>query len=319
MGLVGGAIQFIAMLAWGAIGLLFAVLGLALLGWRVFWGTLLVMWIGVPTVFVIYDHFSERAHQRQIAEVRLEYEQLCSSELEFAGRNATDVTEVAIWPPHGPSDSLGNDYLYGLRGSGPISWTVGRENGRYGGYRSAVVLTPDAPAEEGPRYRVRLKHLTAGVHADGPRIRGTQVEIFDSHTQELIARRTDFRFRGESCFKVPASKPHEERVDENLAFIHRVLVPKPGVEIIHKDLPTIHERSTVRPDAIQQVVAAKVVKTWADLRTHLQSIDRALPEGVAYGAVTIESWDDQGTDRFTGRIASSCSSSRLETSSWRKA
>jgi hypothetical protein len=231
----------VGVLAWGLIGLIVAGLVAVLGGRKGFAWTLFVMWVLIPLSPLGYRKYHEARTEDVVARLRDEYARLCAApDRERIASTARDVAEVAVWPQHGPRDGWHNDLFFRARQPAD-EWIVGRDAGRYGGFRHAKLLSPDATADDEPRYHVIFQELTAGMVDGTPRIRGLNIRIVDRKTGDVMAERRDYVTQtnfgfARGCEAKYQRGPGDEWFRDNLAFIHKVLAPPPGVAIIEKTL-----------------------------------------------------------------------------------
>lgn len=232
----------------GAIGLIVALFAAAIVSkkftWKTLGGTLLVFCVVIALAVPAIDKFSDPRNERLFADLRLEYLSLCAGiNRSFILRQAHDVAEVAVWPAQGPRDGAGDDLFFRSKNTSQ-DWLRGREGGRYGGFRNVVLLSPSESKERSaPRYHVIIDDLGAEIRHGRDYITGVRTRIIDRNTNEVIADRRDYAGKAGFGFAGGCDAMQSGELGQwslgNLEFIHKVLNPPAGVQIIKKYLPML--------------------------------------------------------------------------------
>ncbi len=288
--LIGG----IALIAWAVIGLFVAtaVEGLARTAfakppWQAFGYTLLVFWGIVPLGLMVVAKVQEHRIEQQLEDLGKEYAALCAdpNRVKIA-RTVQGVNEVAIWPSTGPRDGWGNDLFFPAR-TPAEKWVVAREGGRYGGFRRAVLLDPRAKHSDAPQYQVVFQEVKAGLRNEESFIAGALIRIVDRQTGDILAERSDYVRRGN--FGLPhgcdakESGPSSEWSEGNLAFIHNVLNPTPGVPIPREELAYLPSMRI--EEALPLMVRAELIDERPGTSSSTPSPSIRLPRTIRYEAM----------------------------------
>jgi len=282
---MSGYLSGLAILVWGSIGLVVAIVTGAIGGKKGFRGALVVMWGVIPLGLMAYGKFTELQAERLAAKLRKEYRALCEMpNREVVKRTVQNVEDVAVWPAKGPRDPWENDLFFPARTTAD-EWIKGRDGGRYGGYRRAKLVAPESKEGGTPKYQIVFHELHAGVVDGKPFIRGAHIKVFDKHSNELLGERRDYV--GQPNFGFPHGcdstqrGPSDKWFLDNLAFIHKVLNPPPGVHVIQKELPTIVGKPVA--ERIPKTVTATVVReTMASKVDMFVAIEQTLPKNIRY-------------------------------------
>jgi hypothetical protein len=267
----------LAILVWGFIGLFVALIAFGVRGKKGFIWTLLIMWVVFPLGLKIYGGFNEFLNKRLMVKLQDEYKALCATpNREVVLKTVENVEDVAVWPAKGPRDGWENDLFFPARKTAN-EWIKGRDGGRYGGFRRALLESPDSKATNTPRYQVVFQELNAGIVDGKPFIRGAHIRVIDKHTGELLAERKDYV--GQMNFGFPHGCDSTERgrtdkwFNDNLSFIHKVLNPPPGVKVTKREM----SNDLGKP----KVIPATVIQEMAPSRTHVP-LNRGLPSNIRY-------------------------------------
>lgn len=306
-------VKQIILVAWLGFGLIASGIAAATGGKRAFAWTLGATWIVIPTAVALFilvsNQLTEKENRVIIQELTDEYRKLCDApDREVIRRTVDGVEEVAFAPDRGPEDQWGNDLFFPNGGGGPsvsAQWIAGPKNGRYGGYRRVAVLSAIKGMSAAPRYHVLFKHLTDGWINGRATIHGVEIQILDSLTNEVIADRRDYMgtLRNEFVFPTGcAGRAENERRkwhQDHLAFIRKVLIPPPGVQIVRKDIPIPHDREKrfpIKPEDFPLTVVGKVLSERPPTG-RLEPVDKYLPLGVEYRYSPREDRRGKYTDR----------------------
>ncbi len=208
--------------------------------------TFLVIFVGLPmgvsAHMTIKDFFRAR-HLKQIDE---NYLKLCSEPgREAIFQTASGVDRIAFWPEKGEPVQEGGQAHFGLVEIGSY---LGRENGRYGGFVTAQKVSPSSNDNPELRYLVLLKDNTPDAdRIDQEAARHVVVEVIDRATSKAMAVRKDFLYEGARGCDFPTQPDWRA---QNLKFLHKVLNPPTGVEVIRINLPAIHSGLVIDTEKI---------------------------------------------------------------------